>query len=208
MNANNISSGNTPTATTSTAATTRPRPSVTNTMCSAASSTSTATGPTAHSSSSPQPTTPRLPACASTYPTNPCPTVNAPTSCTKPSPNSPPVTTARPFTRFYAIIIDGDNTYANGNCTFNTAQLAAIEEIQQDVDTQIPINAYGSTCSTTRASSVNYAAKTSSTRYGASIWALNPRTASAHPPRTHRRNRHSNYYTWLTRHGDTIADTA
>ena len=111
------------------------------------------------------------------------------------------------LTRFYAIIIDGDNTVRQRQLHPNTAQLAAIEEIQQDVDTQIPINAWlhllhdPRIVSELRCEDVIYAG-------GASIWALNPEQQALTLLAPIEEIRHSSYYTWLTRHGDTIADTA
>lgn len=111
------------------------------------------------------------------------------------------------LTRFYAIIIDGDNTVRQRQLHPNTAQLAAIEEIQQDVDTQIPINAWlhllhdPRIVSELRCEDVIYAG-------GASIWALNPEQQTLTLLAPIEELRHSGYYTWLTRHGDTIAATA
>lgn len=111
------------------------------------------------------------------------------------------------LTRFYAIIIDGDNTVRQRQLHSKTAQLAAIEEIQQDVDTQTPINAWlhllhdPRIVSELRCEDVIYAG-------GASIWALNPEQQALTLLAPIEEIRHSNYYTWLTRHGDTIADTA
>lgn len=111
------------------------------------------------------------------------------------------------LTRFYAIIIDGDNTVRQRQLHPNTAQLAAIEEIQQDVDTQIPINAWlhllhdPRIVSELRCEDVIYAGS-------ASIWALNPEQQALTLLAPIEEIRHSSYYTWLTRHGDTIADTA
>ena len=111
------------------------------------------------------------------------------------------------LTRFYAIIIDGDNTVRQRQLHPNTAQLAAIEEIQQDVDTQIPINAWlhllhdPRIVSELRCEDVIYAG-------GASIWALNPEQQTLTLLAPIEELRHSSYYTWLTRHGDTIAATA
>ena len=91
------------------------------------------------------------------------------------------------LTRFYTVIVDGDNTVRQRQLSPNTVQLAAIEEIQQDVDTQININTWlhllhdPRIVSELRCEDIIYAG-------GASIWALDPRTTSAHPPRTHRRN--------------------
>lgn len=111
------------------------------------------------------------------------------------------------LTRFYAVIVDGDNTVRQRQLRPNTAQLAAIEEIQQDVDTQIPINAWlhllhdPRIVSELRCEDVIYAG-------GASIWALNPEQQALTLLAPIEEIRHSSYYTWLTRHGDTIADTA
>lgn len=111
------------------------------------------------------------------------------------------------LTRFYAIIIDGDNTVRQRQLHPNTAQLAAIEEIQQDVDTQIPINAWlhllhdPRIVSELRCEDVIYAG-------GASIWALNSEQQTLTLLAPIEELRHSGYYTWLTRHGDTIAATA
>lgn len=111
------------------------------------------------------------------------------------------------LTRFYAVIVDGDNTVRQRQLHPNTAQLAAIEEIQQDVDTQIPINAWlhllhdPRIVSELRCEDVIYAG-------GASIWALNPEQQALTLLAPIEEIRHSSYYTWLTRHGDTIADTA
>ena len=111
------------------------------------------------------------------------------------------------LTRFYAIIIDGDNTVRQRQLNPDTAQLAAIEEIQQDVDTQIPINAWlhllhdPRIVSELRCEDVIYAGS-------ASIWALNPEQQTLTLLAPIEELRHSDYYTWLTRHGDTIAATA
>lgn len=111
------------------------------------------------------------------------------------------------LTRFYAIIIDGDNTVRQRQLHPNTAQLAAIEEIQRDVDTQIPINAWlhllhdPRIVSELRCEDVIYAG-------GASIWALNPEQQALTLLAPIEEIRYSGYYIWLTRHGDTIADTA
>jgi hypothetical protein len=111
------------------------------------------------------------------------------------------------LTRFYAIIIDGDNTVRQRQLHPNTAQLAAIEEIQQDVDTQIPINTWlhllhdPRIVSELRCEDIIYAG-------GASIWALNPEQQALTLLAPIEEIRHSNYYTWLTRHGNTIANTA
>ena len=111
------------------------------------------------------------------------------------------------LTRFYAIIIDGDNTVRQRQLNPDTAQLATIDEIQQDVDTQIPINAWlhllhdPRIVSELRCEDVIYAG-------GASIWALNPEQQTLTLLAPIEELRHSHYYTWLTRHGNTIADTA
>ena len=103
------------------------------------------------------------------------------------------------LTRFYAIIIDGDNTVRQRQLNPDTAQLAAIEEIQQDVDTQIPINAWlhllhdPRIVSELRCEDVIYAG-------GASIWALNPEQQALTLLAPIEEIRHSSYYTWLTRH--------
>lgn len=111
------------------------------------------------------------------------------------------------LTRFYAIIIDGDNTVRQRQLNPATAHLAAIEEIQQDVDAQIPINAWlhlfhdPRIVSELRCEDVIYAG-------GASIWALNPEQQTLTLLAPIEELRHSHYYTWLTRHGNTIADNA
>ena len=111
------------------------------------------------------------------------------------------------LTRFYAVIVDGDNTVRQRQLNPDTAQLATIDEIQQDVDTQIPINAWlhllhdPRIVSELRCEDVIYAG-------GASIWALNPEQQALTLLAPIEEIRHSSYYTWLTRHGDTIADTA
>ena len=111
------------------------------------------------------------------------------------------------LTRFYAIIIDGDNTVRQRQLNPDAAQLATIDEIQQDVDTQIPINAWlhllhdPRIVSELRCEDVIYAG-------GASIWALNPEQQTLTLLAPIEELRHSHYYTWLTRHGNTIADTA
>lgn len=111
------------------------------------------------------------------------------------------------LTRFYAIIIDGDNTVRQRQLNPATAHLAAIEEIQQDVDAQIPINAWlhllhdPRIVSELRCEDVIYAG-------GASIWALNPEQQTLTLLAPIEELRHSGYYTWVTRHGDTIAATA
>ena len=111
------------------------------------------------------------------------------------------------LTRFYAVIVDGDNTVRQRQLNPDTAQLATIDEIQQDVDTQIPINAWlhllhdPRIVSELRCEDVIYAG-------GASIWALNPEQQTLTLLAPIEELRHSGYYTWLTRHGDTIAATA
>ena len=111
------------------------------------------------------------------------------------------------LTRFYAVIVDGDNTVRQRQLNPDTAQLATIDEIQQDVDTQIPINAWlhllhdPRIVSELRCEDVIYAG-------GASIWALNPEQQTLTLLAPIEELLHSGYYTWLTRHGDTIADTA
>ena len=111
------------------------------------------------------------------------------------------------LTRFYTVIVDGDNTVRQRQLSPNTVQLAAIEEIQQDVDTQIDINTWlhllhdPRIVSELRCEDVIYAG-------GASIWALNPEQQALTLLAPIEEIHHSGYYTWLTRHGDTIADTA
>ena len=111
------------------------------------------------------------------------------------------------LTRFYTVIVDGDNTVRQRQLSPDTAQLAAIEEIQQDVDTQININTWlhllhdPRIVSELRCEDVIYAG-------GVSIWALNPEQQTLTLLAPIEELRHSGYYTWLTRHGDTIADTA
>lgn len=111
------------------------------------------------------------------------------------------------LTRFYAIIIDGDNTVRQRQLHPDTAQLATIDEIHNDLETQIPINAWlhllhdPRIVSELRCEDVIYAG-------GASIWALNPEQQTLTLLAPIEELRHSGYYTWLTRHGDTIADTA
>ena len=111
------------------------------------------------------------------------------------------------LTRFYTVIVDGDNTVRQRQLSPNTVQLAAIEEIQQDVDTQIPINTWlhllhdPRIVSELRCEDIIYAG-------GASIWALNPEQQALTLLAPIEEIRHSNYYTWLTRHGNTIANTA
>ena len=46
------------------------------------------------------------------------------------------------LTRFYAIIIDGDNTVRQRQLNPDTAQLATIDEIHNDLETQININTW------------------------------------------------------------------
>lgn len=111
------------------------------------------------------------------------------------------------LTRFYTVIVDGDNTVRQRQLNPDTAQLATIDEIQQDVDTQIPINAWlhllhdPRIVSELRCEDVIYAG-------GASIWALNPEQQTLTLLAPIEELRHSGYYTWVTRHGDTIAATA
>ena len=111
------------------------------------------------------------------------------------------------LTRFYAIIIDGDNTVRQRQLNPDTAQLAAIEEIQQDVDTQININTWlhllhdPRIVSELRCEDIIYAG-------GASIWALDPEQQALTLLAPIEEIHHSGYYTWLTRHGDTIAPNA
>ena len=111
------------------------------------------------------------------------------------------------LTRFYTVIVDGDNTVRQRQLNPNTAQLAAIEEIQQDVDTQIPINTWlhllhdPRIVSELRCEDVIYAG-------GASIWALDPEQQALALLAPIEEIHHSGYYTWLTRHGDTIAPNA
>lgn len=111
------------------------------------------------------------------------------------------------LTRFYAIIIDGDNTVRQRQLNPDTAQLATIDEIHNDLETQININTWlhllhdPRIVSELRCEDVIYAG-------GASIWALNPEQQALTLLAPIEEIRHSSYYTWLTRHGDTIADTA
>lgn len=111
------------------------------------------------------------------------------------------------LTRFYAIIIDGDNTVRQRQLNPDTAQLATIDEIHNDLETQININTWlhllhdPRIVSELRCEDVIYAG-------GASIWALNPEQQALTLLAPIEELRHSGYYTWLTRHGDTIADTA
>ena len=111
------------------------------------------------------------------------------------------------LTRFYAIIIDGDNTVRQRQLNPDTAQLATIDEIHNDLETQININAWlhllhdPRIVSELRCEDVIYAG-------GASIWALNPEQQALTLLAPIEEIHHSGYYTWLTRHGDTIADTA
>ena len=111
------------------------------------------------------------------------------------------------LTRFYAIIIDGDNTVRQRQLNPDTAQLATIDEIHNDLETQININTWlhllhdPRIVSELRCEDVIYAG-------GASIWALNPEQQTLTLLAPIEELRHSGYYTWLTRHGDTIADTA
>ena len=111
------------------------------------------------------------------------------------------------LTRFYTVIVDGDNTVRQRQLSPNTVQLAAIEEIQQDVDAQININTWlhllhdPRIVSELRCEDIIYAG-------GASIWALDPEQQALTLLAPIEEIHHSGYYTWLTRHGDTIADTA
>ena len=111
------------------------------------------------------------------------------------------------LTRFYAIIIDGDNTVRQRQLNPDTAQLATIDEIHNDLETQININTWlhllhdPRIVSELRCEDVIYAG-------GASIWALNPEQQTLTLLAPIEELRHSHYYTWLTRHGNTIADTA
>ena len=110
------------------------------------------------------------------------------------------------LTRFYAVIIDGDNTVRQRQLNPDTAQLATIDEIHNDLETQININTWlhllhdPRIVSELRCEDVIYAG-------GASIWALNPEQQALTLLAPIEEIRHSSYYTWLTRHGDTIADT-
>lgn len=111
------------------------------------------------------------------------------------------------LTRFYTVIVDGDNTVRQRQLSPDTAQLAAIEEIQQDVDTQININTWlhllhdPRIVSELRCEDIIYAG-------GASIWALDPEQQALTLLAPIEEIHHSGYYTWLTRHGDTIAPNA
>ena len=111
------------------------------------------------------------------------------------------------LTRFYTVIVDGDNTVRQRQLNPDTAQLAAIEEIQQDVDTQININTWlhllhdPRIVSELRCEDIIYAG-------GASIWALDPEQQALTLLAPIEEIHHSGYYTWLTRHGDTIAPNA
>ena len=111
------------------------------------------------------------------------------------------------LTRFYAIIIDGDNTVRQRQLNPDTAQLATIDEIHNDLETQININTWlhllhdPRIVSELRCEDVIYAG-------GVSIWALNPEQQTLTLLAPIEDIHHSGYYTWLTRHGDTIADTA
>ena len=111
------------------------------------------------------------------------------------------------LTRFYAIIIDGDNTVRQRQLNPDTAQLATIDEIHNDLETQININTWlhllhdPRIVSELRCEDVIYAGS-------ASIWALNPEQQALTLLAPIEELRHSRYYTWLTRHGNTIADTA
>ena len=111
------------------------------------------------------------------------------------------------LTRFYAIIIDGDNTVRQRQLNPDTAQLATIDEIHNDLETQININTWlhllhdPRIVSELRCEDVIYAG-------GASIWALNPEQQTLTLLAPIEELLHSGYYTWLPRHGDTIAATA
>ena len=111
------------------------------------------------------------------------------------------------LTRFYAIIIDGDNTVRQRQLNPDTAQLATIDEIHNDLETQININTWlhllhdPRIVSELRCEDVIYAG-------GVSIWALNPEQQTLTLLAPIEDIHHSGYYTWLTRHGNTIADTA
>ena len=111
------------------------------------------------------------------------------------------------LTRFYAVIVDGDNTVRQRQLNPDTAQLATIDEIHNDLETQIPINAWlhllndPRIVSELRCEDVIYAG-------GASIWALDPEQQTLTLLAPIEELRHSGYYTWVTRHGDTIAATA
>lgn len=111
------------------------------------------------------------------------------------------------LTRFYTVIVDGDNTVRQRQLSPDTAQLAAIDEIHNDLETQININTWlhllhdPRIVSELRCEDVIYAG-------GASIWALNPEQQTLTLLAPIEELRHSGYYTWLTRHGDTIAATA
>ena len=111
------------------------------------------------------------------------------------------------LTRFYAIIIDGDNTVRQRQLNPDTAQLATIDEIHNDLETQININTWlyllhdPRIVSELRCEDVIYAG-------GASIWALNPEQQALTLLAPIEEIHHSGYYTWLTRHGDTIAPNA
>lgn len=111
------------------------------------------------------------------------------------------------LTRFYTVIVDGDNTVRQRQLNPDTAQLATIDEIHNDLETQININTWlhllhdPRIVSELRCEDVIYAG-------GASIWALNPEQQALTLLAPIEELRHSHYYTWLTRHGNTIADTA
>lgn len=111
------------------------------------------------------------------------------------------------LTRFYTVIIDGDNTVRQRLLNPNTVQLATIDEIQQDVDTQNPINTWlhllhdPRIVSELRCEDIIYAG-------GATIWSLNPEQQALTLIAPIEEIHHSGYYTWLTHHGDTIADNA
>ena len=111
------------------------------------------------------------------------------------------------LTRVYTVIVDCDNTVRQRQLNPDTAQLAAIEEIQEDVDTQININTWlhllhdPRIVSELRCEDIIYAG-------GASIWALDPEQQALTLLAPIEEIHHSGYYTWLTRHGDTIAPNA
>ena len=111
------------------------------------------------------------------------------------------------LTRFYAIIIDGDNTVRQRQLNPDTAQLATIDEIHNDLETQININTWlhllhdPRIVSELRCEDIIYAG-------GASIWALDPEQQALTLLAPIEEIHHSGYYTWLTRHGDTIAPNA
>ena len=111
------------------------------------------------------------------------------------------------LTRFYTVIVDGDNTVRQRQLNPDTAQLATIDEIHNDLETQININTWlhllhdPRIVSELRCEDVIYAG-------GASIWALNPEQQALTLLAPIEEIHHSGYYTWLTRHGDTIAPNA